>query len=59
MKNPFMLDSCWIHAFSKNRLESMFLDSKSKPPIQNAAENLVIFGNFSIYLGCSMVLNSC
>ena len=51
-----MLD---FHAFSKNRLESMFLDSKSKPPIQNAAENLEIFGNFSIYLGCSMVLNSC
>ena len=58
-QNIRKIHSCWIHAFPRNSLESIFFDSKSKPPIQNAAENLENFGNFSIYLGCSMVLNSC
>ena len=36
LKNPFMLDSCWIHAFPGNRLESIFLtpnpNRQSKTP---------------------------
>ena len=58
-----MLDSCWIHAFWKNRLESKFLDSKSKPPIQNAAENLDFFWQFQYIFGLQhgveFMLNSC